>query len=142
MPSDPDVTALLKTGSENILAIEVAGGWYAGQIAWNEGSTCFYGDEIGAFAQHIANELNSLCIPTDVSCYGDIANAFTITWPTPGQLDFVFTNAGVVEHYSFYAHQSEDERGLPPPPSLGTVNVSLASILYTSYLALHFVRKQ
>ncbi|OGM39571.1 hypothetical protein ABOM_011783 [Aspergillus bombycis] len=46
-----DVTAMLVSGSENILAIEVAEGWYAGQIAWDEHSKCLYGEELGVLAQ-------------------------------------------------------------------------------------------
>ncbi|KAK9424140.1 putative alpha-L-rhamnosidase [Seiridium unicorne] len=46
-----DVSDLLHAEGENMLAIEVAEGWYAGRVVWGEGFTCFYGEEIGALAQ-------------------------------------------------------------------------------------------
>ncbi|PLB45055.1 alfa-L-rhamnosidase [Aspergillus steynii IBT 23096] len=45
-----DVADLLVSG-ENTLGIEVAEGWYAGEIAWDNRTRCLYGSEIGALAQ-------------------------------------------------------------------------------------------
>ncbi|KAK2072405.1 hypothetical protein P8C59_006762 [Phyllachora maydis] len=46
-----DVTHLLKSDQANVLAVEIAEGWYAGRLAWGDGYPCFYGSEIGVLAQ-------------------------------------------------------------------------------------------
>lgn len=46
-----DVTALLQARKPNILTAEVAEGWYAGQLTWNAGVKCLYGDRLGLLAQ-------------------------------------------------------------------------------------------
>ncbi|KAB2571148.1 hypothetical protein DBV05_g10200 [Lasiodiplodia theobromae] len=45
-----DVSPLLKEG-ENVLAAEVAEGWYAGRLVWGEGFRNCYGDTLGLLAQ-------------------------------------------------------------------------------------------
>ncbi|OBT72099.1 hypothetical protein VF21_09173 [Pseudogymnoascus sp. 05NY08] len=45
-----DVTAQILTG-ENVLAVEVAEGWYAGRLGWGGGKRFIYGDDLGVLAQ-------------------------------------------------------------------------------------------
>ncbi|KAL1895877.1 hypothetical protein Sste5346_004974 [Sporothrix stenoceras] len=45
-----DVTSLLKDG-DNVLAVEVAEGWYAGRLAFHGGLRCIYGQDMGVMAQ-------------------------------------------------------------------------------------------
>ncbi|KAH8892524.1 glycoside hydrolase family 78 protein [Thozetella sp. PMI_491] len=46
-----DVGSLLKDDGNNVIAIEIAEGWYAGRLVWREGRRCIWGDRIGAIAQ-------------------------------------------------------------------------------------------
>lgn len=46
-----DVTALLSPDGANMLAVEIAEGWYAGRLLWGEGRRCVWGDRIGVIAQ-------------------------------------------------------------------------------------------
>ncbi|KAK9243599.1 bacterial alpha-L-rhamnosidase-domain-containing protein [Lipomyces tetrasporus] len=46
-----DVAPLLKPNEANVLAVEVAEGWYAGRLGFNGGRRNFYGSEIGLLAQ-------------------------------------------------------------------------------------------
>ncbi|KAH8819234.1 glycoside hydrolase family 78 protein [Xylogone sp. PMI_703] len=45
-----DITAQLQKG-ENVLAVEVGEGWYAGRLGWGAGRRFVYGDELGVLAQ-------------------------------------------------------------------------------------------
>lgn len=46
-----DVTDHLDWTSQNVLAVEVAEGWYAGRLTWVEGVRNVYGDQLGVLAQ-------------------------------------------------------------------------------------------
>lgn len=46
-----DVSALLKPGGPNVIAVEVGEGWYAGRLGYLGGRRCFYGDKLGLLAQ-------------------------------------------------------------------------------------------
>ncbi|KAK8118086.1 uncharacterized protein PG998_006367 [Apiospora kogelbergensis] len=46
-----DVTGLLKPGETNVLAVEVAEGWYAGRLGWGGGTRFIYGKDLGILAQ-------------------------------------------------------------------------------------------
>ncbi|KAI5458782.1 glycoside hydrolase family 78 protein [Mariannaea sp. PMI_226] len=45
-----DVTAHLAAGKPNVLGVQVAEGWFAGRIGW-ENQRCFYGDRLALLAQ-------------------------------------------------------------------------------------------
>lgn len=46
-----DVSSLLRAGEKNVIAAEVAEGWYAGRLSFNGGERFRYGDEVALFAQ-------------------------------------------------------------------------------------------
>lgn len=46
-----DVTDHLDWASQNVLAVEVAEGWYAGRLTWVEGVRNVYGSQLGVLAQ-------------------------------------------------------------------------------------------
>ncbi|OJJ50602.1 hypothetical protein ASPZODRAFT_55063 [Penicilliopsis zonata CBS 506.65] len=46
-----DVASLLDPTGPNVLAVEVAEGWYATRLAFAGGKRCIYGDEVGVIAQ-------------------------------------------------------------------------------------------
>ncbi|RKK80775.1 hypothetical protein BFJ71_g15823 [Fusarium oxysporum] len=46
-----DVTPLLSPNRKNVIAIEVAEGWYAGRLGFQPGHPFIYGDELGIYVQ-------------------------------------------------------------------------------------------
>lgn len=46
-----DILKLLKPGKENVITVEVAEGWYAGRLLWEEGLRNLYGDKPAFIAQ-------------------------------------------------------------------------------------------
>lgn len=46
-----DVSELLEPGRENVIAVEVAEGWYAGRLLWEQGLRNLYGDKPAFIAQ-------------------------------------------------------------------------------------------
>ncbi|XXH05680.1 hypothetical protein Hte_012115 [Hypoxylon texense] len=46
-----DVTALLRPNEQNVIAIEVAEGWYAGTLGFRGGTRFLYGDKLAVLAQ-------------------------------------------------------------------------------------------
>ena len=66
-----DVASLLQPG-QNSLVVEVAEGWYAGRLCWEQGYPFLYGKHIGVFAQlEVFDSADaaspSLTVPTDDS---------------------------------------------------------------------------
>ncbi|EFX00699.1 alpha-l-rhamnosidase [Grosmannia clavigera kw1407] len=62
-----DVAALLRPGQDNVVAVEVAEGWYAGRLGFHGGRRYIYGDEIGVLAQLEVGSADGLTIVTDSS---------------------------------------------------------------------------
>jgi len=76
----------------------------------------------------------------DVTKYGQLAEAFKITFLKHRRLDFVFANAGIVDRGSYYDfHDTGDNP--PPEPNGVVVDVDLTSVINTSYLAQHYFRQ-
>ncbi|KAJ5817022.1 15-hydroxyprostaglandin dehydrogenase [Penicillium robsamsonii] len=75
----------------------------------------------------------------DVTNYAALADVFELVFSEYGSIDFVFSNAGIVEKVDFYAHLSEDA----PPPELDqlVLDVNLKSTINITYLAQHYNRK-
>ncbi|KAK6836026.1 hypothetical protein PG987_006521 [Apiospora arundinis] len=46
-----DVTGLLQAGATNVIAVEIAEGWYAGRLGWDGGTRFIYGKDLGVLAQ-------------------------------------------------------------------------------------------
>lgn len=55
--------------------------------------------------------------------------------------DIVFANAGILEKVHFYQREESDSRGLPPRLDTSVIDINLTSVINTSYLAVHFFRK-
>jgi short-subunit dehydrogenase len=53
----------------------------------------------------------------------------------------VFANAGIVEKFEFYKRHKSDSHGLPPRLDSTVIDVNLQSVVTTTYLAIHFFRK-
>ncbi|KIW86360.1 hypothetical protein Z517_01756 [Fonsecaea pedrosoi CBS 271.37] len=74
--------------------------------------------------------------------YEQQASAFAQAWKRWGRIDLVFANAGILDRTDFSAPAPEDDStGAPPKPDVLTVDVCLYGAIWSSYLALHFFRK-
>lgn len=53
----------------------------------------------------------------------------------------MFANAGIVEKVDIYKREESDAKGLPPKLDTSVLDINLTSVVTTSYLAIHFFRK-
>ncbi|OAL26894.1 hypothetical protein AYO20_09927 [Fonsecaea nubica] len=84
---------------------------------------------------------NLLFLQGNVANYDDQAKAFLQTWSKWGRIDFVWANAGTGDRTQFFADAKETENGAPPAPDLLAIDVCLIGVFYSSYLALHYFKK-
>ncbi|KUJ23338.1 NAD(P)-binding protein [Mollisia scopiformis] len=86
-----------------------------------------------------ARELSCSFFETDVCDFASLSTLFDQVFGKEGRINFVFANAGIGEHKSFYA-QADGVSG--PPAELDTViDVDLKGVINTTYLAQHYFRK-
>ncbi|CAK7232826.1 hypothetical protein SBRCBS47491_008400 [Sporothrix bragantina] len=84
------------------------------------------------------SEAQSLFIRTDVTKYDDLRTAFaTVADRWGGNIDFVFANAGIAGGTDFY-NDSDSE---PQQPSLLVEEICLRGVVFTSHLAMHYMRR-
>jgi len=94
--------------------------------------------------ESVASRLGSqvLFVKTNVINYDEQVAVFAATYKKWGQIDFVFANAGIGGKGDFYAREEEVEgTGGPPKPNTLVMDVCATGVIYSSYLALHFFRK-
>ncbi|KAH0831571.1 hypothetical protein AYO21_01775 [Fonsecaea monophora] len=82
-----------------------------------------------------------LFVRGNVAVYNDQVNAFALTEERWGQVDFVFANAGIVDRLDFCRPAKDFDRGAPQEPDSLVIDVDLKGVIWSSYLALHFFRK-
>ncbi|CAK7228649.1 hypothetical protein SEUCBS140593_006985 [Sporothrix eucalyptigena] len=98
-----------------------------------------------AAAASLAGEKNqddkeSLClfIRTDVTKYDELRAAFeAVAKRWGGNIDFVFANAGIAGKPDFY----DEVEGEPQEPSLLVEEICLRGVVFTSHLAMHYMRR-
>ncbi|EXJ75451.1 uncharacterized protein A1O5_02147 [Cladophialophora psammophila CBS 110553] len=78
---------------------------------------------------------------TNVTNYEEQADAFAATWRRWNRLDLVFANAGISDRTDIVEPAEEQDNGAPQRPDTSVLDVCLLGVVYTSYLALHFFRK-
>lgn len=88
--------------------------------------------------EKIAAELGGMFCKANVLSQEELADSFQRTWTKYGRLDFVFANAGIVEKVDFYERHTSE---CPPPLDLSVLNIDLGAVTVTTYLAIHFLRK-
>ncbi|KAF2263542.1 NAD(P)-binding protein [Lojkania enalia] len=89
--------------------------------------------------QVVSSLQNTTFYQSNVTDYSSLLSIFQTIFAKEKHIDFVFANAGIAEHANFF-----EERSDPPPPPRGLdglVDINLKSVITTSYLALHFLRK-
>ncbi|KAF9893248.1 hypothetical protein FE257_011678 [Aspergillus nanangensis] len=94
--------------------------------------------DINPAGEKAAQDLGGVFHKTNVGDYDDLAQTFAKVWKEFGRLDFVFANAGIVEKAEFYKRY---DSALPAPLDMTILDINLKSVIATSYLALHFFRK-
>ncbi|KAL6252540.1 hypothetical protein RBB50_000259 [Rhinocladiella similis] len=82
---------------------------------------------------------NAIFIQNDATSYEDQVKAFEQLWATWGRLDFVAANAGIGDSVDFYGSLSSS--GTPAKPNLRTIDVNLTAVLFTVYLAQHYLAR-
>jgi len=80
-------------------------------------------------------------IKGNVAKWEDQAAAFVATFKKWGRIDLVWANAGIGDRIDFTKPVEEDESGAPPKPDVLVIDICLYGVVYSSYLALHFFRK-
>lgn len=81
----------------------------------------------------------AMFIQADVSNYDSQLAAFQEVKKAMGRIDFVFANAGIIGRGDFY--DSIEADAAPAKPSMLVQEVCLTGVIYTAYLAMHFMRK-
>lgn len=81
---------------------------------------------------------SSTFIRANVVQYEDQLAAFKQAEKLHGRIDFVFANAGILGKADFY---DRAEEWPPQAPSLAVQDICLTGVTYTSYLAMHFMRR-
>ena len=90
----------------------------------------------------VASALSATFHPSDVTDEQGLNRIFHTILTKSRRLDFVFANAGIAEHANFFEEQSVDEEIKLPVKGLHSlVDINLKSVITTSYLALHYMRR-
>ncbi|OQV04118.1 hypothetical protein CLAIMM_09057 isoform 1 [Cladophialophora immunda] len=100
-------------------------------------------DKDGSAGEQVAKRLGAqvMFLEANVTSYEEQAQAFTATWRRWNRLDLVFANAGISDRTDIIEPAEERDDGAPPEPDTLVMDVCLRGVVYTSYLALHFFRK-
>lgn len=94
--------------------------------------------------QQTASSLNATFHQSNVTNYDSLRSIFKSIFEKNKRLDFVFANAGIAEHANFFEEQGDGDENEGPPEPKGLhaiVDINLKSVITTSYLALHYMRK-
>lgn len=75
----------------------------------------------------------------DCTNYNSLASCYDSIFKKESRLDFVFANAGIVERKSFY--DTADDQSPPPEPFTLTLDINLKSVVWQTYLAHHYFKK-
>lgn len=76
----------------------------------------------------------------DVSSFESQQKTFQAIFDKEGSIDFAFGNAGIAEHQSFYTTVAAEGDSTPTPLDLGLVDINAKGPIWTTYLALHYMR--
>lgn len=105
-------------------------GWHLVLVDINE--------HVGVNAVFEINSKTASFVKADVTKFDDQLAVFEQTFEKHGRIDFVFANAGVAGATGFSARC---DHWPPKPPSLLVQEVNLTGVVYTCYLAMHYMRR-
>lgn len=78
---------------------------------------------------------------TNVTSWADLSALFKLAITTHGRIDHVFTNAGITSRTNYLVEHLDEQGNLLEPDHL-TIEINLRSVVNTTSLALHYLRKQ
>jgi 15-hydroxyprostaglandin dehydrogenase (NAD) len=81
---------------------------------------------------------SAIFVRANVVHYDELLVAFQKTRDHFGSIDFVFANAGIIGRVEFYDVAMQWP---PKAPMLAVQDICLTGVIYTSYLAMHFMRQ-
>ncbi|PPR01718.1 hypothetical protein CVT24_001594 [Panaeolus cyanescens] len=107
------------------------------------GARVVIGDIDLAGAQKVVREIegsggSAAAIRCDVTDFDQQVELFELAYNKFGSVDIVVPNAGITEVPGFTRPTLKN--GKPVKPSLKTIEINLNGLLYTSHLALHYMR--
>ena len=105
-------------------------------LGWNIATVDIHPESSTTEAEE--SQASSLYIRANVTIYEELLNAFRKTKEKFGSIDFVYANAGIIGKGDFYDVQ---ELKAPTAPSLSVQEICLTGVIYTSHLAMHFMRQ-
>lgn len=110
----------------------VSQGWNITIVDFNEQTGKAVEEKLGSQVYYIKG---------NVTKWDDQAAAFVATFKKWGRIDLVWANAGIGDRIDFTKPVEEDASGAPPKPDVLVIDICLYGVVYSSYLALHFFRK-
>jgi len=75
----------------------------------------------------------------DITNYDLLASVFQEVFDMDGRMDFVFSNAGIVERFDFFAAHPTGKP--PPPPDQTVTDINFKAAVNVSWLAQHYFRQ-
>lgn len=97
--------------------------------------------DLNTSGSSIAASIDASFHECNVTNEGTLAAVFKTVFTQHQRLDFVFANAGIAERANFYEDTSEDDPLLPVKGMHALVDINLKSVISTTYLASHYMRK-
>ncbi|KAJ9210826.1 hypothetical protein DTO166G4_7597 [Paecilomyces variotii] len=80
-------------------------------------------------------------VQCDVSSWESQADAFEKVYADQGRIDIVFANAGISKEGKLIETDRAQRGEKPMKPDLGTLNVNLVGVIYSTKLAIHYISK-
>ncbi|KAF4955775.1 hypothetical protein FGADI_4347 [Fusarium gaditjirri] len=112
---------------------------YLVRSGWNVAIFDFNGQAAEEVAQR--HQESTIHVKGNAALYADQVKVFIDSWQKWKRVDLVVANVGFGDRMDFSKPAEELEDGAPAQPDLLTIDVSLVSSIWSSYLALHFFRK-
>jgi NAD(P)-dependent dehydrogenase (short-subunit alcohol dehydrogenase family) len=90
----------------------------------------------------ISPSINATFHECNVTDEAALSRIFKLVFDQHQRIDFVFANAGIAERANFYeTNEEEDEPVLPVKGMHTLIDINLKSVITTTYLANHYMRK-
>lgn len=112
----------------------VADGWQVALLDVN--------NEVGEAAAQTLGRSQCHFFRADVTKYDELREAFEAVFSSLRRIDFVFANAGIAGRADFYDRVEAETSAWPPQqPSLLVEEICLRGVIFTSHLAMHYMRR-
>ncbi|OJD30394.1 short-chain dehydrogenase reductase sdr protein [Diplodia corticola] len=109
-------------------------------LALEAGAKVVIGD-LNPAPPHVNEHANCTYVPLDVTSWAALSEIFEKAFELHGRIDHVFANAGVGPRTNLL-EDKVDSNGKPVEPDYSVIDINLKSVLNTTALALHYMKKQ